>query len=374
MTTVLCPKAWPLAATVLTLMLTACGGDEAAGKKGVRPPATVEVQPVRAAMLASSLSAIGTLRANESLSVRPEVAGRVTAIGFREGAPVTAGQLLIQLDDAQARADLAQAVASRDLAASDLRRAAELLPQSLIARNEYERLQAQAAIQQAAVARAQALLRKTRILAPFSGVAGLRQFSPGELVQPGQALVTVVSLSPVKLDVPVPESQSSQIRTGQAVSAVIPALSGLVAEGRVLALEPGLDGDARALRARITLDNPGGRLQPGMTARVSFAVGRPRSALLVPDQAVVPQGGRQVVYVVRDDMATATPVIVGERQGGSAEVLSGLQAGDVVVVSGQNKLPKPTQKIRPVPYDTVPDGLPGRAPGPQPASPPVAER
>lgn len=363
------PMAWPLTATALALLLAGCGNGDGAGKKGAKPPPTVEVLAVREATLTSSLSAIGTLRANESLSVRPEVAGRVTAIGFREGAPISAGQLLIQLDDAQARADLAQAVAGRDLAASDLRRAAELLPQSLIARNEYERLQAQAAIQQAAVARAQAALRKTRILAPFSGVAGLRQFSPGELVQPGQALVTVVSLSPVKLDVPVPESQSSQIRTGQAVSAVIPALAGLVAEGKVLALEPGLDGDARALRARITLDNPGGRLQPGMTARVSFAVGQARAALLVPDQAIVPQGGRQVVYVVRDDMATATPVGIGERQSGNAEVLSGLKPGDIVVVSGQNKLPKPTQKIRPVPYAEVPAGQSSQ----QPASAPVAE-
>jgi membrane fusion protein (multidrug efflux system) len=87
-----------------------------------------------------------------------------------------------------------------------------------------------------------------------------------------------------------------------------------------------------------------------MTARVSFVVGQARAALLVPDQAIVPQGGRQVVYVVRDGMATATAVEVGERQGGEAEILSGLTANDTVVVSGQNKLPKPTQKIRPVPY------------------------
>lgn len=353
MTTVLCrpPVSLPLTALALLLVLAGCGGDAGAGsKKGGKPPATVEVLPVRSAALTTSLAAIGTLRANESLSIRPEVAGRVTAIGFREGAPVRAGDLLVQLDDAQARADLAQAVASRDLAASDLRRAAELLPRALIARNEYERLQAQAAIQQAAVARAQAALRKTRILAPFSGVAGLRQFSPGELVQPGQALVTLVSLSPVKLDVPVPESQSSRIRMGQDVSATIPALAGLAVTGKVLAIEPALDGDARALRARITLDNPGGRLQPGMTARVSFVIGQARAALLVPDQAIVPQGGRQVVYVVRDAMATATPVEIGERQGGETEVLSGLVAGDTVVVSGQNKLPKPTQKVRPVPY------------------------
>lgn len=356
-----------LAALVL-LVLAGCGGDAGAGGgKGSKPPATVEVLPVRSAALTTALTAIGTLRANESLSVRPEVAGRVTAIGFREGAPVSAGDLLIQLDDAQARADLAQAVASRDLAASDLRRAAELLPKALIARNEYERLQAQVAIQQAAVARAQAALRKTRILAPFSGVAGLRQFSPGELVQPGQALVTVVSLSPVKLDVPVPESQASHIRMGQSVTATIPALAGLAVTGKVLAIEPALDGDARALRARITLDNPGGRLQPGMTARVSFVVGQARMALLVPDQAIVPQGGRQVVYVVRDAMATATPVAIGERQGGETEVLSGLRPDDTVVVSGQNKLPKPTQKIRALPYAAEPAS-------PAAGTPPAGER
>ncbi|MFX5245041.1 hypothetical protein ABTD35_19660, partial [Acinetobacter baumannii] len=102
--------------------------------------------------------------------------------------------------DAQVRAELDQAVAARDLAVADLGRAEELLPGGLIARSEFERLKAQAAIQGAAVERARATLRKTRILAPFDGTAGLRQFSPGELVQPGQALVSVVSLSPVKLD------------------------------------------------------------------------------------------------------------------------------------------------------------------------------
>lgn len=320
-----------------------------------RPPATVEVAAVSSGSLRATLSAIGTLRANESLAIRPEVAGRVISIGFREGASVKVGQLLIQLDDAQARADLAQAIAGRDLARSDLRRAGELLPRQLIARSEYERLQAQSAIQEAMVARARAALAKTRILAPFTGVAGLRQFSPGELVQPGQALVTVLSLSPIKLDVPVPESQASLVRTGQTVSADIPALDNVRVSGRVLAIEPALDGNARALQVRIALDNPGS-LQPGMTARVLLRVGDDREVLMVPEQAVVPQGGRQVVYVVRDKVATAVAVEVGERQQGRAEIVSGVRAGDVVVVSGQNKLSKPSQPIRPVPFAADPAG------------------
>ena len=346
----------------LALLLAACGTAEA--PKVERPAPTVEVLAVREGAVTDSLEAIGTLRANESLSVQPEVAGRVTAIGFREGQPVKAGQLLVQLDDAQVRAELDQAVAARDLAVADLGRAEELLPGGLIARSEFERLKAQAAIQGAAVERARATLRKTRIQAPFDGTAGLRQFSPGELVQPGQALVTVVSLSPVKLDVPVPESQASVIRPGLAVTAAIPALPGLEARGRVLALEPVLDGAARALRVRLALDNPGARLQPGMTAQVRFLVAQGRPALLVPEQAVVAQGGSQVVHVVRDGKAVPVTVSTGTRAGGEVEVRSGLAAGDTVVVSGQNKLNRPAQPVRAVPYEALPEGAASAAVAP----------
>lgn len=347
--------ALPMLAISLALLVGCqpAGSDAAAGAKK-RPPASVEVMPVRTGEWQSSFATLGTLRANESLALRPEVAGRVTALGFKEGASVRRGQLMVQLDDSAARAELNQAQANRKLAEADLGRARSLVAPGLIAVNEVERLHAQAAVARASVDKAQSALSKTRLLAPFDGRAGLRQFSPGELVQPGQALVTLVSLSPMKLDVSVPEREASSLRVGQAVSATIPALNSLQVSGQVQALEPALDGAARAQQVRVLVANPAGKLQPGLSAQVRFLQAQPRQVLLVPDQAIVPQGGRQVVYRLQGDEAVLTPVGVGERQNGLSEVVSGLKAGDVVVVSGQNKLPKPSQKVRAVPYvDTV---------------------
>ncbi len=341
-----------LVAVLSIFALAACqpaGSAPAAGAKK-KPPASVEVMPVRTGELQSGFATLGTLRANESLALRPEVAGRVTALGFKEGAAVRRGQLMVQLDDSLARAELNQAQANRKLAEADLGRARSLVVPGLIAVNEVERLQAQAAVARAAVDKAQSALSKTRLLAPFDGRAGLRQFSPGELVQPGQALVTLVSLSPMKLDVAVPEREASSLRVGQSVKATIPALNNLAVTGQVQALEPALDGAARAQQVRVLVGNPAGKLQPGLSAQVRFLQDAPRQVLLVPDQAIVPQGGRQVVYRLQGEEAVLTPVGVGERQNGFSEIVSGLKAGDVVVVSGQNKLPKPSQKVRAVPY------------------------
>lgn len=344
------PVSLVMALSLITL--AACQPADSAPAAGAKkkPPASVEVMPVRTGEWQSSFATLGTLRANESLALRPEVAGRVTALGFQEGAAVRRGQLMVQLDDSAARAELNQAEASRKLADADLGRARSLVAPGLIAVNEVERLQAQAAVAKAAVDKARSALSKTRLLAPFDGRAGLRQFSPGELVQPGQALVTLVSLSPMKLDVSVPEREASGLRVGQAVSAIIPALNNLAVTGQVQALEPALDGAARAQQVRVLVANPAGKLQPGLSAQVRFLQAGPRRVLLVPDQAIVPQGGRQVVYRLQGDEAVLTPVAVGERKEGLSEILSGLKAGDVVVVSGQNKLPKPSQKVRAVPY------------------------
>lgn len=345
---------WPL--LFMSVLLAGCqpSTDATAGAKK-KPPATVEVMPVLRDEWQSGFSALGTLRANELLALRPEIAGRVTHLGFQEGAAVKRGQLLVQLDDAAVKAELNQALANAKLASADLARAKSLSASGLIATNELERLQAQSAVAQAAVDKARASVSKTRLLAPFDGRAGLRQFSPGELVQPGQALVTLVSLSPMKLDVSVPEREASDLRVGQTVMATIPALNNLQVSGLVQALEPALDGAARAQQVRVLLANPAGKLQPGLSAQVRFLQDSPRSVLLVPDQAIVPQGGRQVVYRLQGEEAVLVPVVVGERQNGLSEIVSGLKAGDVVVVSGQNKLPKPSQQVRAVPYvDSVP--------------------
>jgi len=330
-----------------SLLVAACSGGNA--QQASRPAPLVEVGPVIEGEIAQSLSALGVLRAEEELVLRPEIAGRVVRIGFAEGAPVKAGQLLVQLDDVALNASVAEAKASRDLARSDARRAQELFAQDLLARSEMERLQSQVASLEANLAKVQAQQVQSRLVAPFDGVVGLRQFSLGELVQPGQELVSLVSLASLKVDVPIAESDARLLRTGQAVDVTLPALDNLKVNGVVQAVEPRLAAGSRALNVRIRLSNGDGRLQPGMTARVNVAVAKAEPALWLPAQAVVARAGRFVVFRVDDDQAVAVNVETGVRQNGQVQIVSGLNVGDVVVMSGHNKLNRDQQPVRVVP-------------------------
>ncbi len=326
-------------------VLAACSGGSAKQPPERLAP-LVEVASVTQEDIAQSLSAIGVLRAEEELVLRPEIAGRVVRIGFAEGARVKAGQLLVQLDDAALTASVAEARASRDLARADGRRAQDLFAQDLLARSELERLQAQTATLEASLARAQAQQAQARLVAPFDGVVGLRQFSLGELVQPGQALVSLVSLAALKVDVPIAESDARLLQAGQAVEVTIPALDNLLLTGVVQAVEPRLAEGSRALNVRVRLTNQDGRLQPGMTARVTVAISGAEPGLWLPAQAVVARAGRFVVFRVQDEQAVAVVVETGARRNGQVQVLSGLQSGDVVVMSGQNKLNRDQQPVR----------------------------
>lgn len=333
---------------VASLMVAACSGGSAQ-QAPARVAPLVEVGPVVEAEIAQTLTALGVLRAEEELVLRPEIAGRVVRIGFAEGAQVKAGQLLVQLDDAALSASVAEAKASRDLARSDARRAQDLFAQDLLARSEMERLQSQVATHEANFARMQAQQVQSRLVAPFDGVVGLRQFSLGELVQPGQALVSLVSLAALKVDVPIAESDARLLKAGQAVEVTIPALDSLQVSGVVQAVEPRLAEGSRALNVRVRLNNRDGRLQPGMTARVNVAVAKASTALWLPAQAVVARAGRFVAFRIDGEQAVAVNVETGVRQNGQVQILSGLNVGDVVVMSGHNKLNRDQQPVRIVP-------------------------
>jgi membrane fusion protein (multidrug efflux system) len=331
-------------ALLAPLVLVACSGGNA--QQSPRPAPLVEVAAVVEGEIAQTLPALGVLRAEEELVLKPEIAGRVVRIGFTEGASVKAGQLLVQLDDIALNASVAEAKASRDLAISDARRAQELFAQDLLARSEMERLQSQVASLEANLAKVRAQQVQARLVAPFDGVVGLRQFSLGELVQPGQELVSLVSLSALKVDVPIAESDARLLKAGQAVEVMLPALDNLSVQGIVQAVEPRLAAGSRALNVRVRLNNRDGRLQPGMTARVNVAVAKAEPALWLPAQAVVARAGRFVVFRITEEQAVAVNVETGARLNGQVQILSGLQAGDVVVISGQNKLNRDQQPVR----------------------------
>ncbi|HEX4871994.1 MAG TPA: efflux RND transporter periplasmic adaptor subunit [Nevskiaceae bacterium] len=333
----------PVSLAAGLLLLSACGGDSApAAQAAARPaaaPVLVETLTLAPSSRDRELSAVGSLRAEESVTLAPEIGGRIARIAFDEGQTVTAGQLLVQLDDSIVAAELQQARANLALAERTAERAEQLSAGGLVPVQERDTARASLAVNQAAVQLAQAQLAKTRIVAPFAGVTGLREVSPGDFVSPGQALVNVEALSRMKLDFRVPELALAQLAVGQKLQVEVDALPGERFEGEVYALDPRVADDTRSIGVRARLQNPDGRLRPGLFARVRLAVTQAQPVLEIPEAAIIPSGDRLQVYVIDgDNRAQLRTLRVGERRNGQAEVLEGLQAGEQVVVSGLQRL------------------------------------
>lgn len=334
-----------LAGVALALSLPLMAQAAPPNKKG---PPTVEVMAVGRASVPQVFTAIATLRADEAITLKSEVAGRVTAIRFSEGQQVKKGQLLIQLDTDLLSAELAQMKANLELTQSEFGRYQALYKEQQVSAIDYERKKAEVAQAQAAMSLVQAKLRQKEIHAPFMGVIGLRQFSVGDVLQANQALVSLTSFSPLKADIKIPETSSSKINLKQAIKFTVDAIPNLVLNGQVVAMESSLDSSSRAVVVRAVIPKGDNRIKAGMTARASLQL-TTLNEIVIPEQALVAQRGKFVVFKVKDDIATATPVEVGTRQTGKVAIVSGLHEGDVIVVSGQNKLSKPEMPIKAVP-------------------------
>ncbi|HNH45116.1 MAG TPA: efflux RND transporter periplasmic adaptor subunit, partial [Agitococcus sp.] len=313
-----------------------------------KPPPTVEVQAVGQQTLAQQLSALAVLKAQESIMLKPEVAGRVTAINFNEGQVVKEKQLLIQLDDDLLKAELATYQASLDLAQTEYQRYQALVKEQQVSVLDYERKKAELAQIKASMALVQAKIRQKQIRAPFTGVIGLRQFSIGDVLQANQNLVRLNKMNALKAEIKIPETHSQSVFVKQMVNLQVDGLANLVLKGQVAAIEPSLDANTRALIVRVNIPQVDSRVRDGMTARASFVLGQ-QQAIIVPEQALVAQGGKFVVFVFNNNEVKATPVEVGQRQVGQVVINKGLQVGDRVVVSGQNKLSKPQMPVKAIP-------------------------
>jgi membrane fusion protein (multidrug efflux system) len=305
---------------------------------GGMPPSAVDVVTVHAQSLPQSFETVGTLRAQESVSVKPEVAGKIESIRFTEGEAVGKGQVLFQLDDALVRADLNEANANLHNSQRAYARAKELSAQQLIARADADKAQAQLAVDQARAASARTRLEKTAIRAPFAGVAGLRKANVGDYVEAGQDLVDLVKLDTLELDLRAPEVVLSELEVGQDVVFGVDAFRDERFKATVVAIAPTVDAGGRSVSLRARFENPDGKLRPGMSARVRIVLSNSAGALVVPEQAIVPMGEQKNVYTVVQGKAKLVPVTLGERQPGAVQVTSGLKDGDVVITSGLQKI------------------------------------
>ncbi len=318
------------------------------GGAGGPPPMPVEAATVQPTPLTRTVQAVGSLRSGESVMIRPEVAGRVAEIAFDEGAPVEEGQVLVRLDAAAERARVASAEAQLALTRANYARAQELARKNNVSQAALEEAASHMRVDQAAVAVARTALDKTEIKAPFAGVVGLRQVSVGAYVAPGQDLVNLESMHPLKVDFRVPEVFATQLRPGQTVEIIVDALPGKTVDGEVSAIDPRVDVNGRSVMLRALVPNEDRGLKPGMFARVTLVLEEKPDALMVPEQALVPKGKTQLVVRVEDGKAAYTPVRTGQRQDGLVEIVDGLGAGDQIVTAGQIKL-QPGQPVMVLP-------------------------
>lgn len=299
----------------------------------------VETAVVVAKPLNVTLDAVGTLVANEMVTLSPEIAGRITEIKFTEGAPVKKGDPLFKIDDRMARAELKQAESALQLARLNHERFRKLSKTGASTKLRFDEANAELGVTQANVDLSRTKLEYMTITAPFDGTVGLRKVSPGEYVNVGQELANFVSYDPMKVNFTIPETQASQLAVNQTIDFTVEALPGQKFQGVVYALDPQLDVNGRAVQLRATIPNPDNVLKPGFFARISLIVARKENALSVPESAIVPQGDTKQVFVVdAENKAQLVTVELGERVAGSVEILSGVKEGDVVVTSGQIKL------------------------------------
>jgi len=246
--------------------------------------------------------------------------------------------VLLRLDPSINEAELLQARANLKLARSKYERAVDLSKSNFISGQARDEAENNLRVAEAAVALVEARLAKTEIRAPFTGVIGLRSVSIGDYVKEGADIVNLESIDLLKVDFRVPEVYMRQVKAGQPLQVALDAYPGKTFEGRVFAVNPLLDAAGRAVVIRAQVKNADASLRPGMFARVRLITSESADSLVVPEQALVPQGSEQFVFKVVDGRAVRAKVEVGQRRDGKVEMVSGVTAGEVVVVSGHQRL------------------------------------
>lgn len=311
-----------------------------------RAPVAVEVTQVSTVRLQEDAQAVGTLRSRQSVTLRPETSGRVAHIAFQEGAKVRKGQLLIQLDDTLQKAELSQAQAQLSIARANLTRNQELVAERFVAQRVVDESLASLQVAQAQVALAEARLARMRLVAPFDATVGLRSVSIGDYVKDGADLVNLEDTSQLTVDFRLPERYQSRTTAGQRVLVQLDALPGKDYEARILAVDPLIDANGRSLAVRATMAPTSGELRPGMFARLNIVFSVNEAAMMIPEEAIVPQGGRQFVVMLQSEgegeaarlVSRRVEVKLGVRRGAQVEVLSGLKPGNTIVLAGQQRL------------------------------------
>ncbi|MFM8768970.1 MAG: efflux RND transporter periplasmic adaptor subunit, partial [Rubrivivax sp.] len=313
------------------------------GPRGPGGPAAVEVAKVAVQRLEDDSQAVGSLRARQGVVLKPEVSGRIQSLSFGDGQRVQKGQLMVQLDDTLQQAQLKQAEASAAIARTNLQRSRELAAQNFVSQSAVDQNAAALEVAQAQVALAQAQLGRMKVLAPFDGITGIRSVSVGDYVKDGADLVVIEDLSSLWVDFRLPEQYLGRLKTGQNVEVQLDAFPQRKYRAQIDAIDAQLDTNGRSVLVRARMPNSDGRLRGGMFARVRAVFDVREKGLVVPEEALVPLGNRQIVFKVVDGptggkIAQRAEVKIGMRVPGKVEILGGLSADEMVVVAGQARL------------------------------------
>ncbi len=344
---------------------------------GGKPP-TVEAARVEVSRLTDDAQAVGSLRSRRGVILRPEVSGRITQLNFTDGQRVRKGQLLVQFDDQLPLAQVQQSQAELSIAQANQKRNQELVSQNFISQRSLDESAANLQVAQAKLALARATAARLKIVAPFDGIVGIRLVNVGDYLKDGADIVNIEDIEAMFVDFRLPERFQSKVKRGQTALLDIDALPGRKYSAQIQAIDPLIDANGRSIGLRGCIDNRQLQLRPGMFARVNTIFGVRDNASVIPEEAIVPQGGRQFVIKLLEGPNEQTrttqrvEVKVGLRIPGKVEILEGLVPGDRVITTGQQRVQRDGTVVSVVDLAAA-AAAPAAAPGrPASAAAPVA--
>lgn len=309
---------------------------DAGGKQ--KGPQTVVTATPQLRDLKIVINAVGSLVAGEDTGIHAEIAGQIKNILFQEGQPVKKGDVLIEMDKSLIETDLMRAKAALDAAKANFTRDEKLKSSGFVADQQYEASRAALQSAEAAVANAEILITKSSLRAPFDGIAGMRSVSPGDYAALGEALTSLVSINPLKLEFTVPEKDYAAVQQGQEISFTVDAFPTETFKGKIYAVDPRINAENRNFAVKAEIPNDAGKLRPGMYARIRLDTATKSGAMMIPEEAIVPEGTDSYVYVAMNGKAQRKKISIGERQSGEVQVTEGLTTEDRVITAGTMKL------------------------------------
>lgn len=343
---------WLFAGLAAILTLAGCKKN-AAATVSAPPPVQVIAIEARTQAVSETLSLPATIAANESVEIRPETDGIVLEINFTEGEHVEKGQTLVQLDATKFAAELAEAEANLKLSEANFNRAKQLFQNKLISQQDFDQTASAFAVNQAGLELKRRILKDARVSAPFSGMVGAQEVSPGQVVSRSTRLTSLVDLSVVKVEVRVPEKYLRQLRLGQQLEFAVAAFPGERFRGEVYFVSPEIAESTRTALVKARIPNGEGKLRGGMFASLDLTLQLRESAIVIPEPAVMSNGDQFSVFVIDGkNTAQIRPISVGYRLAGKVEVVKGLSAGESVVVEGIQKL-RPGSAVKRAPPEAA---------------------